>query len=67
MAKQTNPWQYHTPNEAQLKVMTEFRTAFESLAKLIESSVPDCRQRSLAITKLEEAAGWANKASLQIE
>lgn len=25
-------------------------------------SLPECRERSLAITKLEEAAMWANKA-----
>lgn len=60
--KQTNPWQFHAPSDAQKARMQELRDAFQSLASLIEKNAPTCRERSLALTKLEEAATWANKA-----
>lgn len=63
--KQANPWQFHAPTDAQKAAMQKFRDAFESLAKLIEAESPPCRQRSLALTHLEEAAVWANKAANQ--
>lgn len=65
--KQTNPWQFHNPTDAQKAVMQKFRDAFEALANLIDAEAPPCRQRSLALTHLEEAAVWANKAANQRE
>ena len=65
--KQTNPWQFHAPTDAQKAAMQKFRDAFEALASLIEAEAPPCRQRSLALTHLEEAAVWANKAANQRE
>ena len=63
--KQPNPWQFHTPTDAQKAAMQKFRDAFEALANLIEAESPSCRQRSLALTHLEESAVWANKAANQ--
>lgn len=67
MAKQTNPWQFHAPTDAQKAAMTKLREAFQGLAELIDAQTPACRQRSLALTHLEEAAVWANKAANQRE
>ena len=63
--KQPNPWQFHAPTDAQKAAMQKFRDAFEALANLIEAESPSCRQRSLALTHLEESAVWANKAANQ--
>lgn len=60
--KQTNPWQFHAPSDSQKARMQVLRDAFEQLASLVERMAPHCRERSLAITKLEEAATWSNKA-----
>lgn len=67
MAKQLDPFQSHTPTEHQKAVMQKFRDGFSALAKLVEAEAPQCRQRSLAMTHLEEAAVWANKAANQLE
>lgn len=42
--------------------MQEFRDQFEALVANVESKVAASRGRSLAVTKLEEAAFWLNKA-----
>lgn len=54
---------YHTPTPAALEKMGRLRAAFSELADLIEEVVPDpSRERSIAITELEHAANFANKA-----
>lgn len=63
--KQSNPWQFHTPTDAQKAAMQKLRDAFEALDKLIRAETPACRQQSLALTHLEECAVWANKAANQ--
>lgn len=50
---------YHKPSGIQSKGLFEFRRRFETLARRIDIEVPDCRERSLAITKLEESMMWA--------
>jgi hypothetical protein len=55
-----NPFSYHRPSDDALPTITATREAFKTLhAHLI--SLPNCRERSLAITNLEEAAMWAIK------
>ena len=54
-------FQYIQPTEEQKVLMQVFRDQFESLVKQISEQVPESRGRSLAITKLEEAAFWLNK------
>jgi hypothetical protein len=51
---------YNKPTENQLQIMDRLREEFCSLETLV-LSLPASRQRSLALTKLEEAAMWANK------
>lgn len=38
------------------------RAKLKETRDLIVRLIPDCRERSLAITKLEEVSMWANKA-----
>lgn len=42
--------------------MTYIRASASDLAAAIERSAGDCRERSLALTHLEEVVMWVNKA-----
>lgn len=53
---------YVQPTEEQKKVMQDFRDIMETLYKKIEVEVDQSRGKSLALTKLEEASMWLNKA-----
>lgn len=55
-------FQYIQPNPEQEALMQEFRDKFTALAGEIEGKLPISRGRSLAFTKLEEAAFWLNKS-----
>lgn len=55
-----NNFKYHTPKEGQPEIYTEIREKAKELAYLVESKVPNSREKSLAMTKLEEAVMWAN-------
>lgn len=51
---------YHAPHdELQMKYET-IRHTLHDMALLINATCPDSREKSLAITKLEEAMFWAN-------
>lgn len=51
---------YHTPKDGQPAMYQAIREKAKELAYLIEELVPDSREKSLAITKLEECSMWAN-------
>ena len=53
---------YHAPKEGQPERYSHLRGEFKALAYIIETMCPDSRERSLALTKLEEAVMWANAA-----
>ena len=55
-----NNFTYHPPKEGQLGKYIDIRAAANHVAHLIDDSMPDSREKSLAITKLEEAVFWAN-------
>lgn len=55
-----NNFTYHAPKGDQAKRYEELRTKARELAILIADSCPDSREKSLAITKLEETVMWAN-------
>ena len=55
-----NNFKYHTPKEGQPEKYTSIREKSKELAYLIEELVPNSREKSLAITKLEEVSMWAN-------
>ena len=51
---------YHKPKADQPERYEALRKRAKGLAVLIIKSCPDSRERSLAITKLEEVSMWAN-------
>lgn len=55
-----NAFTYHAPKEGQPELYTMLREAFKDVANLVDAHVPDSREKSLALTKLEEAVMWAN-------
>lgn len=57
-----NRFDYHAPKEGQTEKYFAIRSTLKETAELIISACPDSSERSLAITKLEEAMFWANAA-----
>lgn len=57
-----NTFKYLKPSDAQLTKMNALREGFSELAQEIGANVQESRYRSLALTRLEEAAMWVNKA-----
>ena len=53
---------YHPPRDDQIPRYLEIRGLGKALAETIMESCPPCRERSLALTKCEEAIMWANAA-----
>ncbi len=51
---------HHPPKENQPARYHEIRQAAKDLAMLIAHTCPQSRERSLAMTKLEESVMWAN-------
>lgn len=51
---------YHPPKGDQAQRYEDIRRNAHSLAAFIDASCPDSREKSLALTKLEEAVMWAN-------
>jgi hypothetical protein len=56
-----DPFDHHTPTETQAKKMTATRLKFKAQRDHLLTLSPS-RERSLAITALEESLMWANKA-----
>jgi len=57
-----NRFTYHAPKPGQSKRYEDLREAGRQLAILINDLCPESREKSLAITKVEEAISWANAA-----
>ena len=55
-----NAFTYHAPKPGQPEIYKEIRDKAKELAYLLDETVPDSREKSLALTKLEEAVMWAN-------
>lgn len=55
-----NKFTYHAPKADQPKRYEKIRGEAKEFAKLIEECCPESREKSLAMTKLEEAVMWAN-------
>ena len=55
-----NNFQYHSQKEGQPEIYTAIREKAKELAYLIDEKCPNSREKSLAMTKLEESVMWAN-------
>lgn len=55
-----NNFAYHSPTDEQISRYKDIRADARKFAKLIEALCPPSRERSLAMTKLEECVMWAN-------
>jgi len=55
-----NNFTYHPPIGDQAQRYEDIRAKAKGLAYFIETRCPESRERSLAMTKLEEAIMWAN-------
>lgn len=55
-----NNFTHHAPKEGQGEIYKNIRDMAKRFAHLIDDSMPDSREKSLAITKLEEAVFWSN-------
>lgn len=53
---------YHKPSTEGLRKITRLRQAFSDLTEDILHHAPESRERSVALTNLEQAAMWAIKA-----
>ena len=51
---------YHAPSPSGVERHKQLSEAAASILKTIEEVVPDGREKSLAITKIEEAKMWAS-------
>ena len=55
-----NNFTHHPPKEGQIEKYTEIRGTAKQLALTIDALCPNSREKSLAMTKLEEVVMWAN-------
>jgi len=62
MSEIVKTYAYHKPGEKSLEKITELRRAFSDLHSLVNDMAPNSREKSVAFTKLEEAAMWAIKS-----
>ena len=55
-----NRFSYHAPKEGQAALYEAIRAKAKEFAYLIDLSEKDCREKSLALTNLDQAVFWAN-------
>lgn len=55
-----NNFKYHSPKEGQPEKYVALREKAKEFAYLIDELCPRSREKSLAVTKLEEVTMWAN-------
>jgi len=53
---------YHAPKDEQPKRYVLIRTMAHEFAKIIMQRCPNSREKSLALTRLEEVSMWSNAA-----
>ena len=54
-----NRFTYHAPKNGQPEMYQEIRQKGLEMAGIVDTLAPDSREKSLAITKIEEAVMWA--------
>ena len=62
-----NRFRYHNAEPVQVQKMENIRKNFKALADLLNAMCPESREKSLAITQLEQAQFWANASIVRNE
>lgn len=62
VARLREAFTYHAPHGDQVERYQRLREGGGGLAMLVLQNAPQSRERSLALTKIEEACFWANAA-----
>jgi DNA-directed RNA polymerase subunit F len=62
-----NNFKYHKADEVKGQLHDEIRNIFKEVAYKIDQLCPNSREKSLAITKLEESMMWANAAVARMD
>lgn len=57
-----NNFVYHEPSDELNRVYTTMRSEAKRFATIVNNTCPDSREKTLALTKIEEAMFWANAA-----
>jgi hypothetical protein len=57
-----NRFTYHAPTGDQFDRYEQLRSYALHFAELVHAYTPDSRERSVALTKIDEAIMWANAA-----
>lgn len=60
-------FKYHSADPKQVQKMENIRKNFRALADLLNEMCPESREKSLAITNLEQAQFWANASIVRNE
>ena len=58
-------YSHRVPNADAVATLREIRQRFLDLAVFIDDRLPSCRERSLALTKLDECRMWACNAAVR--
>jgi hypothetical protein len=53
--------------EGALELQADLRHAYRELAVVVNESITDSREKSLALTALEESLMWAGKAIFKVD
>lgn len=62
-----NIFTYHAPSEVQQAKYVAIRQYAKTMAEIYLELCPDSRERSLALTKIEESVMWANASVARCE
>jgi len=57
-----NRFTYHAPKDGQAERYQQIRGFAHDFARLLNDECPESREKSLAVTHLEDAVMWANAA-----
>lgn len=53
---------YHPPKDGQVETYQKIRDEAKEFALLVDAACPPSREKSLAITSIQQAVMWANAA-----